>query len=60
MMTDRGPEFNIPMHHEVAREYRVFFYVSTYVGTYICSPFVIALVPTFINGFNITLYRCCV
>ena len=25
--------------------------VSTYVGTYICSPFVIALVPTFINGF---------
>ena len=39
MMTDRGPEFNIPMHHEVARD------------MYIYSPFVIALVPTFINGF---------
>ena len=22
MMTDRGPEFIIPSHHEVAREYR--------------------------------------
>ena len=54
MMTDRGPEFIIPSHHEVAREYREGGgggYVSTYVGTYICSPFVIALVPTFINGF---------
>ena len=51
MMTDKGPEFIVPSHHEVAREYRVLFYVSMYVGMYICSPFVIALVPTFINGF---------
>ena len=53
MMTDRGPEFIIPSHHEVAREYigGGGVYVSRYVGTFICSPFVIALVPTFINGF---------
>ena len=34
MMTDRGPEFIIPSHHEVVREYRGFLlrkYVCRYV-----------------------------
>ena len=51
-----------PLAHEEARGYRVCSvckYVRN-VPTYLCSPFVIALAPTFIDGFNITSHKYCI